>query len=79
MKALALSEWSGRAIAANPLVFSAYLVARRLRRRLRASADRRSLQAMPDYLLADIGLSRREVEHRLASRDAHPLGPSYRL
>lgn len=37
------------------------LVWRRLRRRMRVRRDQQLLQAMPDYLLADIGLSRDEI------------------
>lgn len=38
------------------------LIARRVTRYLRIRRDRRLLQAMPDYLLADIGISRSEID-----------------
>ncbi len=40
------------------------LVRRALRRRLRIGRDRRLLQRLPDYVLADMGLER--IEFRLA-------------
>ena len=45
----------------TPLALTGIILARRLRRRMRAWSDRRRLQALPDYLLADIGVARREI------------------
>ena len=66
-------------LASNPLIFAAVVFARRLRRRLKIREDRRLLQAMPDYLLADIGISRGQIEAATEYGRHYPLGPSYRL
>ena len=51
----------------NRLFFAAMVMARRIRRHLKVRSDRRLLQSMPDYMLADIGISRggidRAVQH----------------
>jgi uncharacterized protein YjiS (DUF1127 family) len=56
----------GADVASHPFLFAAVLV-RYLRRRLRVRNDRQRLQAMPDYLLADIGISRTEIESALTT------------
>ena len=66
-------------LASNPLIFAAVVFARRLRRRLKVREDQRLLQAMPDYLLADIGISRGQIEAATEFGRHYPLGPSYRL
>ncbi len=71
--------WSSTAVVSNPILFAALVAVRRIRRRMRIRADRRALQAMPDYLLADIGISRSQIEDARATGSLHPLGPSYRL
>jgi uncharacterized protein YjiS (DUF1127 family) len=38
-------------------------IARAIRRWMKIRRDRRLLQAMPDYLLSDIGLSRGEIDY----------------
>jgi uncharacterized protein YjiS (DUF1127 family) len=63
-------------MASHPLTFAAVVFARRLRRRLKVREDRRLLQAMPDYLLADIGISRGEIESATEYGRHYPLGPS---
>ena len=80
MTTLAFSRgWSSTAVASNPILFAALVAVRRIRRRMKIRADRRALQAMPDYLLADIGISRSQIDEATASGRVHPLGPSYRL
>jgi uncharacterized protein YjiS (DUF1127 family) len=54
-------------------------MARRIRRRLKVRADRRALQSMPDYILADIGICRGEIDSATEYGRGYPLGPSYRL
>lgn len=66
-------------MASNPFIFAAVLFARRVSRRLKIREDRRALQAMPDYLLSDIGISRGEIEGATEYGRHYPLGPSYRL
>ena len=56
----------GADVASHPFLFAAVLV-RHLRRRLRVRNDRQRLQAMPDYLLADIGISRSQIESALTA------------
>jgi uncharacterized protein YjiS (DUF1127 family) len=41
--------------------------------------DRRRLAEMPDYLLADIGISRGEIESVTDFGAIRRLGPSYRI
>ena len=48
------------------LVFAAMLIARRIRRNLRVRSDRRLLRSMPDYILADLGLSRSGIDRAVA-------------
>jgi uncharacterized protein YjiS (DUF1127 family) len=43
----------------------AVLIARRVMRRLKIRSDRTLLQAMPDYMLKDIGIDRSEIERAL--------------
>jgi len=45
-----------------PAINAASWAARQIARRLKIRSDRRLLQSMPDYLLADIGISRAEIE-----------------
>src|SRR5688500_10523799 len=76
---LAFARGWSRAAASNPLIFAALVVVRRISRRLKVRADRRALQTMPDYLLADIGISRSEIDSATEYGRGYPLGPSYRL
>jgi len=66
-------------LASNPLTFAAVVLTRRVRRWLKIREDRRLLQALPDYLLSDIGISRGEIEAATQYGRHYPLGPSYRL
>ena len=66
-------------LASNPLTFAAVVLARRVRRWLKIREDRRLLQALPDHLLSDIGISRGEIEAATEYGRHYPLGPSYRL
>jgi uncharacterized protein YjiS (DUF1127 family) len=66
-------------MASNPITFAAVIFARRVGRWLKIREDRRALQAMPDYLLSDIGISRGEIEAATQYGRHYPLGPSYRL
>ena len=61
VRTLALSHRLLPAREAGPLVLTGILMLRRLKRRVKARADRRVLQHMPDYLLKDIGLSRSSI------------------
>lgn len=80
MTTLAFSRgWSTTAAASNPILFAALVVARRIRRNLKVRADRRTLQAMPDHLLSDIGISRSEIDRATDRGRAFQLGPGYRL
>ena len=80
MTTLALSRgWSSTAAASNPILFAAIVVARRIRRRLKIRADRKVLQAMPDYLLSDLGISRSQIDSATQFGRDYPLGPSCRL
>jgi len=45
-----------------PVINAASWAARQIARRLKIRSDRRLLQSMPDYLLADIGITRGEIE-----------------
>ena len=62
MTTLALSRGWSRTAASSRVLFAAMLMVRRANRWVRIRTDRRRLQAMPDYLLKDIGLSRTEIE-----------------
>lgn len=63
MTTLAFSRgWSRTAAASHPILFAALVVTRRVRRHFRVRRDQRRLQAMPDYLLADLGISRGQIE-----------------
>ena len=65
MSTLALSHRRiGADVASHPFLFATVLI-RHLRRRLRVRNDRQRLQAMPDYLLADIGISRSDIDNAL--------------
>jgi uncharacterized protein YjiS (DUF1127 family) len=55
------------------------VVSRRIRRKLKVRADRKLLQAMPDYLLSDIGISRSQIDSATRYGRDYPLGPNYRL
>ena len=66
-------------LASNPLTFAVVVMARRVGRWLKIREDRRLLQAMPDYLLSDIGVSRGEIEAATRYGRDYPLGPAYRL
>ncbi len=80
MSTPALSRrWSSAAAGSNRIVFAALMVARRVRRRVRIWEDRRKLQALPDHLLADIGISRSEIERVTDFGRGNPLDPSCRL
>ena len=80
MTTLALSPgWWRSAVASNLILFAAIVVVRRIRRNLKIRADRRLLEAMPDHLLSDIGISRSEIcSATRYGRDDRP-GPDYRL
>ena len=79
MSTLAPSHrWFGADVASHPLLF-ATVVIRQLRRRLRVRNDRKRLQAMPDYLLADIGISRSEIGSATEFGRLRNHGPNYRL
>ena len=79
MNTLAPSHrWVGADVASHPFLFATVLV-RHIRRRLRVRKDRKTLQAMPDYLLADIGISRSEIHNATEFGRIRNRGPSYRL
>ena len=79
MTTLAPSHRSfGADVASHPLLF-ATVVMRQLRRRLRVNKDRKTLQAMPDYLLADIGISRSEIDNATEFGRVRSRGQAYRL
>ena len=71
MTTLALSDRHPEQTAASGMMAGILHLAGRLARRRMIRSDRQLLQAMPDYLLADIGITRgdiaRVVEH---GRDA---------
>lgn len=71
--------WSRSAVASNPILFAAVVVVRRIRRKLKIRADRRLLEAIPDYLLSDIGISRSEICSATRYGRDYRLGPDYRL
>ena len=52
----------------NAVVALGMLIWRRIRRRVRVGKDRRVLQTLPDYVLADMGLEK--IEFR-SSADGH--------
>jgi uncharacterized protein YjiS (DUF1127 family) len=66
-------------LASNPFTFAAVVLARRVRRWLKIREDRQLLQALPDYLLSDIGISRAEIESATQYGRHYPLGSSDRL
>jgi hypothetical protein len=62
----AQSRNPSRSLAAlNAVVALGILIWRRLRRRMRVGKDRRVLQTLPDYVLADMGLEK--IEFRSAA------------
>ena len=56
-----------RAVATSRILFAGMMVWRSLRRRRRIRADRRLLHSMPDHLLADIGMSRSQIDHHVVN------------
>ena len=80
MTTLAFSHrWSRAEILTNPLIFAVVVSVRWTRRYLRRRAARHSLEAMPDYLLKDIGVSRSDVAVETEFERLRRLGPCYRL
>ena len=76
MTTLALPRgWWRSAVASNPILFAAIVVTRRIRRNLKIRADRRLLEAMPDRLLSDIGISRSEIGSATRYGRDYRLGP----
>ncbi len=61
MTTIALERGSAAATDWSPLRVSRALLAG-ISRRLTRWQDRRRLEALPDYLLADIGISRSDIE-----------------
>ncbi len=80
MSTLALPRrWSVAAAGSNGIPDAASMVFRRMERRVRIWQDQRRLQALPDYLLDDIGISRGEIASATDIRLFGALGPSYRI
>lgn len=71
-------RFMGADVASHPLLFATVLM-RQLRRRMRVRNDRKALQALPDYLLADIGISRSEIGSATEFGRIRARGPAYRL
>ncbi|MDQ3560910.1 MAG: DUF1127 domain-containing protein [Pseudomonadota bacterium] len=67
-------RWLSATASSNRFAFAALMVARRFRRRVRIWEDRRKLQALPDHLLADIGISRSEIERVTDFGRGDPVG-----
>ncbi len=65
MSTSALSRNSSKATSRNAVVAFGILIWRRIRRRVRVGKDRRVLQTLPDYVLADMGLEK--IEFRSAA------------
>ncbi len=57
---------------------AAILLARRVGRALKARRDRRHLEALPDYLLGDIGISRSEIGSAVKFGRSRRTGPALR-
>lgn len=80
MSTLALPRHSSREAAPyNKVAFAALMIARRIQRRAGIWKDQRRLQALPDYLLSDIGISRSEIASATEFGRINRLGPSYRI
>ena len=60
---------SRTAAGAGPVVAGGILIWRRIRRLLKIGKDRRTLQTLPESVLADLGLERLEVRSSTGSRD----------
>ena len=79
MSTLALPRRSHtEAAGANSLVSMAALAAAHFRRRLGIWRDRRRLQALPDHLLSDIGISRADIPTAVEFGRMHGCGQLYR-
>lgn len=66
MSTAALPRNPSRAPAKRNAVAALVILAwRRLRRRMQAGRDRRALQALPDYMLSDLGLEKMELRTSL--------------
>ena len=63
MTTLALTHRPSKAASGRSLLSIAAMVANHIRWRMKVRADRRQLQAFPDYLLSDIGITRGEIEN----------------
>ncbi len=72
-------RWSVAAAGSNGIPDAASMVFRRMERRVRIWQDQRRLQALPDYLLDDIGISRGEIPTATEFGRIRALGPSYRV
>jgi hypothetical protein len=70
VKSAALLRISRRAARGRKLADLGALVWRRIRSRMQAGRDRRMLQSMPDYVLADMGLERIEFRSGADGRRA---------
>jgi uncharacterized protein YjiS (DUF1127 family) len=55
----------------NSLLVATMSVARRIRRHIQARSDRKLLQSMPDYILADIGVSRGGIDRAVTYGRLH--------
>lgn len=72
-------RWPSAAAGSNKIFAAAVAVARFVHRRVTIWEDRRRLQALPDYLLADMGIGRSDVDRVVNFGRDYPLGPAYRL
>lgn len=79
MSTLALSRHPSRAAAAiSGIVAFAMSIFRRIGRRMKLGKDRRAVQAMPDSLLADLGLERIEIRTADGHREVWTIPHRYR-
>ena len=69
MSAFTLAKVPSRTSAGAAMTALASLILSALRRRMRLGRDRRLLQRLPDYVLADMGLERIEFRAANGSRD----------
>jgi uncharacterized protein YjiS (DUF1127 family) len=72
-------RWSRAEVLTNPLIFAVVMSIRWTRRALRLRAARRRLEEMPDYLLADIGITRCDIDSATRFGRLRRSSPSYRL
>ena len=73
------SRWSRQAAGSNLIVHAAALFGGAIRRQLKTWSDQRRIQALPDYLLDDLGISRREIGSATEFGRVNRFEPSYRV